>query len=152
MSGDIEDLKNHVIALSKKIDNFCDGFLNSGLSNDRINEVLNIIHDQNFERSRINSVLFEEVYPDLARRVAFLEEKILMNDRDERKNNILEKSIHDLELTVRAARCLRAQGIDTIGSLMRNSRQDLRRIPNLGSHSLRMIENSMEKIGLKLKD
>lgn len=154
MSGEIEDLKNHVMAMSKKLANFCDGFLNSKFSNERINEILDMIHKENHERSRTNTLLFEQVYPDLARRVAMLEENMdrLLHPERYQKNDILEKSIHDLELTVRSTRCLENEQIHTIGDLIKNTAWELRRIPNMGAHSVKNIEESLSKFGLKLKD
>ncbi len=154
MSGEIEDLKNHVMAMSKKLANFCDGFLNSKFSNERINEILDMIHKENNERSRTNTLLFEQVYPDLARRVAMLEKKMdsLLQPERYQKNDILEKSIHDLELTTRSSRCLENANIHTIGELVKRTRVDLMRLENLGKTSVKSIMLCLARKGIKLKD
>jgi hypothetical protein len=66
------------------------------------------------------------------------------------ENPILKESIDVLELTVRAANCLRSQEIKTIGDLVKLSERDLRRIDNLGIRSLVEIRHSLERFGLKL--
>lgn len=56
----------------------------------------------------------------------------------------------DLELTVRAANCLKAENIYYIGDLVTRSENDLLKTPNLGKKSLMEIKNVLATRGLGL--
>ena len=60
-------------------------------------------------------------------------------------------SIDSLELTVRAANCLKAEDIYTVEQLLSHSEQELLRIPNLARKSLIDINLCLAKRGLALK-
>lgn len=67
--------------------------------------------------------------------------------------NIFSESVHTLDLPIRPLNCLVAEGIETIGALMKKTRIELRRIPNLGKGSLKEIEDALfAKYKLHLKD
>lgn len=68
------------------------------------------------------------------------------------KEEILSKSISELDLSVRASNCLRAANITTIGQLVEYSKQDLLNIKNFGRKSLNEIIESLKVYGLTLKD
>ncbi len=68
------------------------------------------------------------------------------------KDDILSKSIADLELSVRSSNCLRAANISTIGQLMTYTKQDLLNIKNFGRKSLTEIIDKLKLYGLTLKD
>ncbi len=68
------------------------------------------------------------------------------------RDDILSKSIAELELSVRASNCLRAANISTIGQLMEYSKQDLLNIKNFGRKSLNEILEKLKLYGLALKD
>jgi DNA-directed RNA polymerase subunit alpha len=63
---------------------------------------------------------------------------------------LLLKSVDDLELTVRAANCLKAENIYYIGDLVRRSESDLLKTPNLGKKSLTEIKTVLSQRGLSL--
>jgi hypothetical protein len=68
-----------------------------------------------------------------------------------------EESAHDLEIyhapfDVRSFNCLRAEDIKTIGDLLRYTKNDLLKIPNLGRKSAESIIEVLDSMGLKLKD
>ncbi len=63
---------------------------------------------------------------------------------------ILLKPIDDLELTVRSANCLKAEGIYYIGDLVQRTDVDLLKTPNLGKKSLTEIKEVLESKGLAL--
>lgn len=63
---------------------------------------------------------------------------------------IMRERIEDLELTVRSANCLKGEGIERIGDLVKRSRNDLMRTPNLGKKSIGEIEGRLAERGLEL--
>lgn len=71
-----------------------------------------------------------------------------------RNNNsvdpMLMRSVDDLELTVRAANCLKAENIYYIGDLVLRTENDLLKTPNLGKKSLTEIKAVLAMRGLSL--
>ncbi len=62
----------------------------------------------------------------------------------------LMRSVDDLELTVRAANCLKAENIYYIGDLVQRTENDLLKTPNLGKKSLTEIKAVLASRGLSL--
>ena len=60
------------------------------------------------------------------------------------------RPIDDLELTVRAANCLRSEGVQYIGDLVLKCETDLLKTPNLGRKSMNEIKSALSKQGLML--
>lgn len=63
---------------------------------------------------------------------------------------LLLHSVDDLELTARAANCLKAENIYYIGDLVQRSENDLLKTPNLGRKSLLEIKSVLAQKGLSL--
>ena len=63
---------------------------------------------------------------------------------------LLLRPVDDLELTVRAANCLKAENICYIGDLVQRSEHDLLKTPNLGKKSLLEIKSVLAQRGLSL--
>ena len=61
-------------------------------------------------------------------------------------------SIVDLDLSVRAYRCLMRSGIDNIGLLITKTEDDLSRIRNLGRKSMKEIKQKLEENGYCLRE
>lgn len=72
--------------------------------------------------------------------------------RPEIPAEIRDRSIDDLNLSVRAATCLRNGKINTIGDLISKSRIHIEIIRNMGKKSLFEIENALNELGLGLVD
>ena len=76
-----------------------------------------------------------------------------LQSEDEPVNDIdpiLLRPVDDLELTVRAANCLKAENIYYIGDLVQRSENDLLKTPNLGKKSLTEIKSILSQKGLGL--
>ena len=65
-------------------------------------------------------------------------------------NPVLLRPVDDLELTVRAANCLKAENIFYIGDLVQRTENDLLKTPNLGKKSLTEIKSVLHSRGLSL--
>ncbi|MFH1287947.1 MAG: DNA-directed RNA polymerase subunit alpha [bacterium] len=77
-------------------------------------------------------------------------EEMVSNEKDEDKkiNEILDQSVEELELSVRAANCLRNSEIQTIGDLVHRTESDMLRFRNFGRKSLNEIKELLIGMGL----
>ncbi|QTA38709.1 DNA-directed RNA polymerase subunit alpha [Thermosipho ferrireducens] len=65
------------------------------------------------------------------------------------ENDVLQRKIEELDLSVRALNCLKRDRIETIGDLLERGEEELLKIKNFGSKSLDEVkEKLMEKFGL----
>ncbi len=71
-------------------------------------------------------------------------------DKDEEFNKNLLKNVHELELSVRAANCLKNASIRTIGDLVQRSESEMLRTKNFGRKSLNEIKEILHEMGLSL--
>ena len=65
-------------------------------------------------------------------------------------NQHLMKNVHELELSVRAANCLKNANILTIGDLVKRSESEMLRTKNFGRKSLNEIKEILHEMGLSL--
>lgn len=65
-------------------------------------------------------------------------------------NNMLGKSVEELELSVRANNCLRNANITNIGELVLRTEAELMKTKNFGKKSLQEIKDELARIGLSL--
>ena len=76
----------------------------------------------------------------------------IMIDRPEsKKERDLEKTIEELELTVRSFNCLKRAGINTVADLIEKSEEDMIKVRNLGKKSLDEVRAKLKSLGLELK-
>ena len=69
---------------------------------------------------------------------------------EEMVDPVFSRLVDELELTVRAANCLKSENIRYIGDLVSKSEYDLLRTPNLGRKSLSEIKTVLAELGLSL--
>lgn len=77
----------------------------------------------------------------------FMSEK----EDDETELN-LEKSIDELELSVRSYNCLKRASINTVGQLAAKSETDMMKVRNLGKKSLDEVRIKLEELGLGFRE
>jgi DNA-directed RNA polymerase subunit alpha len=65
-----------------------------------------------------------------------------------RVRGLLEKSVEELELSVRSSNCLRAAEIKTIGDLVQKSEAEMLKYRNFGRKSLKEIQDILSEMGL----
>lgn len=63
-------------------------------------------------------------------------------------NEILMRSVEDLELSVRSANCLKNAGINTIGELVQRTEAEMLKTKNFGRKSLSEIKDILNEYGL----
>lgn len=78
------------------------------------------------------------------------EEEIEVKEEKKGINEVLNKSIEELELSVRSANCLKDGRIKTIGQLARKSEEDLLKMRNFGKKSSVEIKKVLTSYGLSL--
>jgi hypothetical protein len=69
----------------------------------------------------------------------------------EEKQNILATKIFNVEFDMRAFNCMRAEGIETLGDLIKYSERDLMRVPNMGRKTIVGIKEVLASRNLSLK-
>ena len=74
--------------------------------------------------------------------------KIMIEKEENKKGRILEKSIEELELSVRSFNCLKRAGISTVEDLANKTESDMMKVRNLGKKSLDEVINKLHALGL----
>ena len=67
------------------------------------------------------------------------------------KEKVLEMTIEELDLSVRAFNCLKRAGINTVSELVQRNQEDMMKVRNLGKKSLEEVEQKLVALGLSLK-
>ncbi len=67
------------------------------------------------------------------------------------RDNLLEMSIDELDLSVRSYNCLKRAGINTIGDLTSKTPEEMMKVRNLGRKSLDEVEEKLIRLGLSLR-
>ncbi|MBE5775970.1 MAG: DNA-directed RNA polymerase subunit alpha [Clostridiales bacterium] len=70
---------------------------------------------------------------------------------DDNKGKVLEMTIEDLDLSVRAYNCLKRAGINTVNELVQRNQEDMMKVRNLGKKSLEEVEQKLQALGLGLR-
>src|SRR6201992_587520 len=71
-------------------------------------------------------------------------------DKPEIRNENLNRSVEELELSVRSSNCLKNANIQTIGELVQKSEAELLKTKNFGRKSLNEIKEILSSMGLSL--
>ena len=67
---------------------------------------------------------------------------------DDKKEKVLEMTIEELDLSVRAYNCLKRAGINTVAELVQRNQEDMMKVRNLGKKSLEEVEQKLIALGL----
>ena len=70
---------------------------------------------------------------------------------DNQKDKVLEMTIEELDLSVRAYNCLKRAGINNVAELVQRNQEDMMKVRNLGKKSLEEVEQKLEALGLGLR-
>jgi DNA-directed RNA polymerase subunit alpha len=71
-----------------------------------------------------------------------------VNEEVMRVRRLLDKSVEELELSVRSSNCLRAAEIKTIGDLVQKGEPEMLKYRNFGRKSLKEIQDILSEMGL----
>jgi DNA-directed RNA polymerase subunit alpha len=72
------------------------------------------------------------------------------SDKQNRLRILLNMSVNEIELSVRAANCLNNANITTVGELVMKGEAEMLKYRNFGKKSLTEIKNKLEELGLSL--
>ena len=78
--------------------------------------------------------------------------EFMVEKEEDQKEINLEKSIDDLELSVRSYNCLKRAAINTVGELTQKSEEDMMKVRNLGKKSLDEVKQKLAELGLGLRE
>jgi DNA-directed RNA polymerase subunit alpha len=82
--------------------------------------------------------------------VEFEEEQKPIDDEKAKLRKLLNMSVNEIELSVRAANCLNNANITTVGQLAMKSEQEMLKYRNFGKKSLNEIKEKLSSLGLSL--
>jgi len=82
--------------------------------------------------------------------VEFEEEQKPVDDEKAKLRKLLNMSVNEIELSVRAANCLNNANITTVGQLAMKSEQEMLKYRNFGKKSLNEIKEKLSSLGLSL--
>ena len=74
--------------------------------------------------------------------------KVMIEKEENKKERIIEKSIEELELSVRSFNCLKRAGISTVEDLANKTESDMMKVRNLGKKSLDEVVAKLHALGL----
>jgi DNA-directed RNA polymerase subunit alpha len=69
----------------------------------------------------------------------------------EQEQAVLNKPVSDLNLSVRARKCMNRLSISTVGDLVQRTADELLEIKNFGMTSLNEVRDKLAQLGLKLR-
>ncbi len=82
--------------------------------------------------------------------VEFEEAESKQDDEKAKLKKLLNMSVNEIELSVRAANCLNNANITTVGQLAMKSEQEMLKYRNFGKKSLNEIKDKLQALGLSL--
>lgn len=91
--------------------------------------------------------VFDEVSQD---QIEFESEGKEISEEQNRLRKLLNMSVNEIELSVRAANCLNNANITSVGELAMKSEQEMLKYRNFGKKSLNEIKDKLEQLGLSL--
>lgn len=91
--------------------------------------------------------IFNEVSEE---EVEFENESAEISEEQNRLRKLLNMSVNEIELSVRAANCLNNANITTVGELSMKGEQEMLKYRNFGKKSLNEIKAKLEQLGLSL--
>ena len=72
------------------------------------------------------------------------------DQEDDKKEKVLEMTIEELDLSVRAYNCLKRAGINTVAELVQRNQEDMMKVRNLGRKSLEEVMAKLDSLGFTL--
>jgi DNA-directed RNA polymerase subunit alpha len=93
---------------------------------------------------------FEPFYGYDENAVEFTEEQPAQSQENQKLKKLLNMSVNEIELSVRAANCLNNANITTVGQLAQKSENEMLKYRNFGKKSLNEIKDKLHQLGLSL--
>ena len=93
---------------------------------------------------------FEPFYGYDENAVEFTEEQPQQSQENQKLKKLLNMSVNEIELSVRAANCLNNANITSVGQLAQKSESEMLKYRNFGKKSLSEIKDKLHQLGLSL--
>ena len=93
---------------------------------------------------------FEPFYGYDENAVEFAEEQPQQSQENQKLKKLLNMSVNEIELSVRAANCLNNANITTVGQLAQKSESEMLKYRNFGKKSLNEIKDTLQQLQLSL--
>ena len=77
---------------------------------------------------------------------------IVEKKEDTGKDKVLEMTIEELDLSVRAFNCLKRAGVNSVGDLINKSPEEMMKVRNLGKKSLEEVISKLQALGFNLNE
>ncbi len=106
--------------------------------------------DSLVQSSSILKKHFEPFYAYDENAVAFDETPQTQNQENQKLKKLLNMSVNEIELSVRAANCLNNANITSVGQLGQKSEAEMLKYRNFGKKSLNEIKDKLQQLGLSL--
>jgi DNA-directed RNA polymerase subunit alpha len=100
-----------------------------------------------------SSILRKHIEPFYAydeNAIAFDETPQQQSQENQKLKKLLNMSVNEIELSVRAANCLNNANITTVGQLSMKTEQEMLKYRNFGKKSLNEIKDKLQQLGLTL--
>jgi DNA-directed RNA polymerase subunit alpha len=78
--------------------------------------------------------------------------EVMVAKEEVQEEDVLKRSIEDLELSVRSFNCLKRNNINTVEEIISKSLDEMSKVRNLGKKSLDEIQKKVEDLGLKFRN
>src|SRR5690625_46335 len=78
--------------------------------------------------------------------------EVMVETEEDEKEKVMEKTIEELDLSVRSYNCLKRAGINTVQELSTKTEEDMMKVRNLGRKSLDEIKLKLDDLGLSLRN
>ena len=88
------------------------------------------------------------LFTDLSEKAQELE--IMVEKNDKTREQVLELTIEELDLSVRSFNCLKRAGINNVADLIGKTEEDMMKVRNLGRKSLEEVLNKIKSLGFEL--
>src|SRR5262249_11684275 len=116
-----------------------------------------LLSSKNFGETSLNEI--KEMMSSKALRIGQSLEEGAQNDMrfrpqqplSEQEQAILSKPVSDLNLSVRARKCMNRRGLNTLGDLIQRSADELLESKNFGMTSLNEVREKLSQLGLSLR-
>ena len=106
--------------------------------------------DSMVQASSILKRHFEPFYGYDENAVEFTEEQPQQSQENQKLKKLLNMSVNEIELSVRAANCLNNANITSVGQLAQKSESEMLKYRNFGKKSLNEIKDKLHQLGLSL--
>ena len=75
----------------------------------------------------------------------------MVEKEETHKEKMLDKTIEELDLSVRSYNCLKRAGIETVKDLTERTENDMMKVRNLGQKSLEEIKEKLADLGVTFR-